>query len=191
MISCSASRLRFQMNLYLISPDSVRGFRVCQWVSQKTTCLVESTSRYWYAMMYRYIMIPVRTTVTVPLKFRVSYCRLILVPCCTGTYWYSMYRFAQSCPGVQPEDSCLTQWDYQCIIRIIGWSWPPSSSAAVTSHSCRTVTVTVRQPTWIERGPFNWHVPVKTRVKAAQSAAWLGGSAQDCGPGDRDRHGHW
>jgi hypothetical protein len=67
-------------NLYLISPDSF-------WVSQKTTCLVEST--YWYAQVHTG-----------------TYDSEILVLPYTVLYWYvlvrtSMYQFAQSCPDVQ------------------------------------------------------------------------------------------
>jgi hypothetical protein len=67
-------------SLYLISSDSV-------WMSQETTCLLGCT--YWY--------VPVHTC---------TYDREILVLPCTMLYQYvlvrtSMYRFAQSCPGVQ------------------------------------------------------------------------------------------
>jgi len=67
-------------SLYLISSDSF-------WMSQETTCLLECT--YWY--------VPVHTC---------TYDREILVLPCTMLYQYvlvrtSMYRFAQSCPGVQ------------------------------------------------------------------------------------------
>ena len=67
-------------SLYLISSDSF-------WMSQETTCLLECT--YWY--------VPVHTS---------TYDSEILVLPCTMLYQYvlvrtSMYRFAQSCPGVQ------------------------------------------------------------------------------------------
>ena len=57
------------------------------WMSQETTCLLECT--HWY--------VPVHTS---------TYDREILVLPCTVFYQYvlvrtSMYRFVQSCPGVQ------------------------------------------------------------------------------------------
>ena len=78
-------------SLYLISSDSF-------WMSQETTCLLECT--YWY--------VPVHTS---------TYDREILVQPCTVLYRYvlvrtSMYRFAQSCPGVQDS-----RWNYLELLR--------------------------------------------------------------------------
>jgi hypothetical protein len=60
-------------------------------MSQETTCLLECT--YWYVLVHTS-----------------TYDREILVLPYTVLYRYvlvrtSMYRFAKSCPGVQPEDS--------------------------------------------------------------------------------------
>ncbi len=101
-------------SLYLISSDSF-------WMSQETTCLLECT--YWY------VPVPWHTC---------TYDREILVLPCTMLYQYvlvrtSIYRFAQSCPGVQDSRS---SWCHDvlgchchCILRCIEIMMYSSTSA--------------------------------------------------------------